>query len=220
MNDNLKGQSFSSLPRPQKTAVIILSIAALGIFGVWFWQFNMRLNKPFLPSAQEIAVGEKAAADKLAKENAEKIKDTDLDGLSDYDEVNLYKTSPYLEDTDGDGFSDLDEIKLGKDPLCAEGTDCTIANGSVVVQSTSTTNVVTDTNPADNIDQTLLTKALNGEGTPDTMRQILLQAGGDPEQIKLLTDNDLMSLYQDVLKSQNLNTATSTTIATSSIINK
>lgn len=43
--------------------------------------------------------------------------DTDGDGLSDQDEINLYNTSPALADTDGDGYSDSREInELGFDP--------------------------------------------------------------------------------------------------------
>ncbi|MBT3689795.1 hypothetical protein HOG11_00370, partial [bacterium] len=46
------------------------------------------------------------------------VQDTDFDGLSDYDELYLYNTSPYLEDTDSDGFNDSEEITNGYDPNC------------------------------------------------------------------------------------------------------
>lgn len=59
--------------------------------------------------------------------------DTDEDGLSDADEIQLYGTDPLLKDTDSDGVSDAKEIELGTDPLVyedafsltvrAEGTD-------------------------------------------------------------------------------------------------
>jgi hypothetical protein len=42
--------------------------------------------------------------------------DTDNDGLSDVDEVNIYLTDPNNADTDGDGQNDGDEIALGFDP--------------------------------------------------------------------------------------------------------
>ena len=45
------------------------------------------------------------------------LADTDLDGLSDGDEVNLYLTDPTKPDTDGDGVNDGDEIAAGTDPL-------------------------------------------------------------------------------------------------------
>jgi len=44
--------------------------------------------------------------------------DTDGDGLSDYDEINVYGTDPLNYDTDGDGLSDGDEVNIyGTDPL-------------------------------------------------------------------------------------------------------
>lgn len=42
--------------------------------------------------------------------------DTDGDGLSDGDEVNIHGTNPLNPDTDGDGYSDDLEISLGSDP--------------------------------------------------------------------------------------------------------
>jgi hypothetical protein len=43
--------------------------------------------------------------------------DTDNDGISDYDELNLYNTNPELPDTDNDGILDGVEIMRGFDPL-------------------------------------------------------------------------------------------------------
>jgi hypothetical protein len=42
--------------------------------------------------------------------------DTDADGLSDSDEVNVYKTNPLKTDTDGDGYIDGEEVKNGYNP--------------------------------------------------------------------------------------------------------
>jgi outer membrane protein OmpA-like peptidoglycan-associated protein len=55
--------------------------------------------------------------DKLGRCDEEKMKtdpgnpDTDGDGLSDGEEVFIYKTDPLKLDTDGDGLSDTDEVK-------------------------------------------------------------------------------------------------------------
>lgn len=44
--------------------------------------------------------------------------DTDSDGLNDYDEINVHDTDPLNADTDGDGVSDGDEVNVyGTDPL-------------------------------------------------------------------------------------------------------
>ncbi len=45
------------------------------------------------------------------------MNDSDKDGISDYDEVYLYKTNPFAADTDGDGYIDGAEITLGYNPL-------------------------------------------------------------------------------------------------------
>jgi len=44
------------------------------------------------------------------------ILDTDNDGLSDTDEINLYRTDPNNPDTDKDGYSDGEEIKKDYSP--------------------------------------------------------------------------------------------------------
>lgn len=43
--------------------------------------------------------------------------DTDGDGLTDYDEIFVYGTDPLNPDTDGDGFTDGQEVEMGTDPL-------------------------------------------------------------------------------------------------------
>ncbi len=42
--------------------------------------------------------------------------DSDFDGLSDYEEVKVYKTDPLKADTDGDTYKDGDEVKSGYNP--------------------------------------------------------------------------------------------------------
>ncbi len=44
------------------------------------------------------------------------FEDSDSDGISDYDEINIYKTDPFSADTDGDGFTDGIEIQGGYNP--------------------------------------------------------------------------------------------------------
>ncbi len=48
---------------------------------------------------------------------SEVFKDSDSDGITDYDERVLYKTDPYSADTDKDGFNDGIEIAGGYNPL-------------------------------------------------------------------------------------------------------
>ncbi len=48
--------------------------------------------------------------------------DTDGDGLTDGQEVNIYHSNPHLADTDGDDFSDGFEVATGFDPTSAAST--------------------------------------------------------------------------------------------------
>lgn len=52
----------------------------------------------------------------VPSQDEQKQIDTDGDGLSDYQEINIYHTDPKNSDTDGDGYSDGDEVKFGFDP--------------------------------------------------------------------------------------------------------
>ena len=47
------------------------------------------------------------------------VKDSDQDGITDYDEITLYKTDPFVADTDNDGFIDGAEVESGYDPTDA-----------------------------------------------------------------------------------------------------
>jgi len=47
--------------------------------------------------------------------------DSDKDGLSDYEEMNVYYTDYQNKDTDGDGFEDKAELDAGYSPRHAEG---------------------------------------------------------------------------------------------------
>ncbi len=61
-------------------------------------------------------------ADKIVRErtNDAIAKDTDKDGITDFDEVALYKSDPKLADTDNDGFTDGAEILAGYNPVDAK----------------------------------------------------------------------------------------------------
>lgn len=56
-------------------------------------------------------------AEKITEEkNKLKNIDSDNDGISDYDEIYIYKTNPNITDSDNDGLTDKEEINLGLKP--------------------------------------------------------------------------------------------------------
>ena len=63
--------------------------------------------------------------------------DTDGDGLSDGDEVNVYQTNPLLADTDGDGIPDGVEIRTATNPNDRNSYDLKAATASSVLKPLS-----------------------------------------------------------------------------------
>jgi hypothetical protein len=131
-----------SLPRGRRLFIIIIVVLAIVIIipAGWFWgrKYLVKQNKS-LNQAQNTEVSNTNPAatnfsvilanvvkdsdsDGLSDEEEKKLgtdsnnKDTDLDGLSDFDEVKKYMTDPAKKDTDADGFSDGDEVQRGFNP--------------------------------------------------------------------------------------------------------
>ncbi len=131
-----------------------------------------------------------------AQITAQKKLDTDADGINDYDELNVYGTSPYLSDSDGDGIEDGTEINAGTDPLCAEGKVCS-----------NTANKVTLTTPdvgaapvaPTNVDPVAALKANLLAATTDEIKAMLLQSGATQAQIDAMTADQLKQAYIGVV---------------------
>lgn len=93
-----------------------LVILGLGYLVLFLWNKNLVGNPAQSSPQTNIVAGE-----------AETSKDTDNDGLLDWEEA-LWRTNPEITDTDGDDTNDGDETKNGRDPklagICNEKT-CT-----------------------------------------------------------------------------------------------
>ncbi len=199
--------------------VIICGVGAtiLGVFYVW-----NHMASPFIITytGPKLLVGDEASANAIAKEKAT---DTDLDGLSDYDEKNVYGTSPYLSDTDSDGIDDRTEVTTGTDPLCKQGSVCTagVADSGAFIPTTGAGTFLSDIpNPGSapvppsgvGGDSTLSTSAVSGTLTAadierlkslpiDQVRTILISSGADQATVTALSDADVQKAYLDLLAS-------------------
>jgi hypothetical protein len=112
----------------QKTGLALLFIFAFIMMIFIYFNWRKNIYSPFGLDDSRIIIQED---DKQVLDNA----DTDNDGLSDYEELNVYGTSPYLPDTDSDGLLDKDELDNGTDPLCVEGEVCGVGD-SIPIGST------------------------------------------------------------------------------------
>ncbi len=77
-------------------------------------------------------------------------KDTDDDGLADYEEVYTYGTDPLKKDTDGDGLFDGDELKIGLDPLNPETFGIPDSEYKIEQIIEATSEALSDINTKDN----------------------------------------------------------------------
>lgn len=118
--------------------------------------------------------------------------DTDGDGITDYDEVNIFSTSMYLKDSDGDGLSDDKEIKNGTNPNCAEGTNCS-GVGSAAVGNPDSYIINIDSLDINKIREELKKIA------PESVKSM----------VDTMTDEQVRTVFTELYKTQNTNTTSS-----------
>ena len=220
------------LSKGQKIAVAVLAFFSFFIIVMWVMQFKKGISNPLDSSSNTdnsaISTNQTATPTEEETMAIQKTKDTDGDGLNDYDELYVYKTSPYLEDSDSDGFNDKVEIDSGKDPNCPTGANCS----GVGIDATSSTPVVNNnaqntTNssqglgssvPTSNTPSTInqaplsvptsdsnspeVQKVLSGQTDVQSLRAMLIKAGMDQNVLNKISDADLMKSYQDTLNKQ------------------
>ena len=210
------------LDKNQKIAAASLAVFAFLIIIMWFAQLKNNIYGPFNGPINQAQI----ASEEENSDEALKNKDTDGDGLSDYDELNTYKTSPYLEDTDGDGIKDGEEIKGGTDPNCPQGKTCTggLLDDSTASQDTGASGATVSSeaglNNLTNQNETLnsllnqfgASQPQSTSGTENlssdqlnalknidaaSLRQLLLQAGMPQATLDKISDTELMKSYSE-----------------------
>lgn len=186
--------------KEQKIGLVLLSVFVLLAVTLGLIQVRNTLYKPFaLNTSVPPLIGKEVNTSEVLR-----YRDTDNDGLSDYDELFVYSTSPYLADTDSDGISDYDEVRQGKNPNCPEGEVC----GSVV-DTASTLPDKPDQSDLFVADDSIIPTSLDDLGElydPATMRQILIDSGLDKSVVDQISDEELNQMVTDILVSEDLTT--------------
>ena len=108
---------------PSKKFIVIIMVA-LAMVGISFFTSQQ-------PPKEEVPVPVK----KVSEDEPSK-KDTDEDGLFDWEE-NLWGTDPNNPDTDGDGTSDGEEVAQNRHPLFAGPGDTIYDNSGLIVPGTT-----------------------------------------------------------------------------------
>jgi hypothetical protein len=172
----------------QKLGIALLLIFALISVALGALQIRNRLYAPFaLTSAVPGSL-----KDEVNSPEALRFRDTDFDGLNDFDELYVYQTSPYLKDTDSDGVGDKQEIEKGSNPICPAGQQCdnpiVSGEGNVSVSATST---LVEPRPLDALETGDIRSVLSD---PAQVRSLLISAGLDEALIKSMSDKELLAM--------------------------
>jgi hypothetical protein len=236
--DSNKPGLFSNLNKGQKIAASSLAVFACLILVFWALQFQKTLISPFNVSNDQATNNSVDSQNTDNQDLALKSKDTDGDGLSDWDEINQYKTSPYLSDSDSDGFDDKTEIDNGKDPNCPIGRDCNVSGvveGDISLTTTGTTTAdalpdylrdainaqtsqnqtgQTAQNKSTNLsDSELLNQIMDGTIDPASLRQLLIDRGVKKEVLDKISDEQLISNMKETVKNNAASAANTTNSA-------
>ncbi|MEK7625018.1 MAG: hypothetical protein AAB467_01560 [Patescibacteria group bacterium] len=191
------GDERRSLTAEQKIGFVLLLIfAALGLT-LGFLQIRNTMLAPFALNSNIPA----SIKDKINDVDSLRYRDTDSDGLSDYDEVYTYGTSVYLFDTFGYGKSDKQVVQEGL-PLCLNGgRDCADAGTSLA--PTTTIALPADlANPPTDFNKILT--------DPSELRPLLIQAGMKKEILDKLSDQELLLMVAELMASSSISNATTT----------
>ena len=212
-------KQFARLSRQQKTGFVLLLIFGILAVGLGFLQMRNTIYGPFALGLDTKAVKSSTFVDETTRLQQT---DTDHDGLSDYEELEFYQTSPYLPDTDSDGSLDKVEIDSGEDPLCAKGEICRPLEAPTSTQRELVGSIVQEENNPlqflEGFGQILDPGSAVGSGQaggpqfdlnavvndPVALRKLIASTGKvSPEQLAQLDDQTLLGVAQEVFKDQN-----------------
>lgn len=150
-----------------------------------------------------------SSSDREAQElEASKSKDTDGDGLVDYDELYVYKTSPYIADSDSDGYTDQEEIFSGNNPNCPTGKTCGVSgDGGETAGSAVSTDELLEAIGVEEVDvytevDLNSPEALESffeQATLEQIRAALLDAGVSQEELDAIDDETLQLFFEDLI---------------------
>ncbi|HLD21244.1 MAG TPA: hypothetical protein VJB64_04065 [Patescibacteria group bacterium] len=201
----------SALSAEQKVAFALLMF--LGIGGVAFGaqSFGASMMRPIQTQIAAFYTGEEflTTDEREAREIEEsKTKDTDGDGLVDYDELYVYKTSPYISDSDSDGFDDKQEVYSGNNPNCPTGKDCGLTAGSAeaVAENSVADAFIEGLGENDLLEAGKVTfeseedvATFFQQATMDQIRAALIESGMSQEELDLIDDQTLQDFFNGVL---------------------
>lgn len=128
MSNGSSQKERADLPKSRKASLTVLLVCSIAVLLFGTGMILHKISGPFDFLSEIFERNKDRVSGEVEKRQREIIslqsKDTDGDGLSDFEEIYVYGTSAYLEDTDSDGLSDKQEVEKKEDPNCPAGQAC------------------------------------------------------------------------------------------------
>ena len=200
-----------------------LSLIGVAALSLGFVQFKKNLSNPF---SSFVPIGEEIAKASQILDNSQDVqalrnKDSDQDGLSDYEEIYIYHTNPYNKDSDGDSFTDQQEINSSNDPNCPVGKVCEKKINTPETPTIGSSEGASGGNTANISTNPLLQSNFDIASVPaDTLRQYLRQSGVSEEALSSLDDATLKQLYAQAMSGEATDTKALENISSSESLDK
>lgn len=205
-------ESWRSLRREQRVSVIFLLMCASLAVGISVYRVRANVLEPFLIDASSIEATKQIVGPTPAEQEAEQKRiDTDGDGVSDWDETNVYHTNSNVRDTCGDGMTDNVRIATGKNLNCS-GSTSVIGGRAVSPEGSPTgTKATQDLQgiysgvfgaPSASVPASSESEAPTALPRDPAAIRGFLMGKVDQVQLQALTDAQLLKLYDDAIAAQ------------------
>lgn len=188
----------TGLSKEQKIGFILLLAFAFLAIGLGVLQIRNTMYGRFaLNDKTPITI-----KDQVNTVDALRFRDTDKDGLNDFEELYVYSTSPYLADFDSDGILDGDEVKKSTNPLCAEGKDCSVnPEEAFIIANSSTIGIDSVGVNSSTVAAEVISDFQATISDPAKVRKLLLESGVSADVINNISDSELMGMINEMMNS-------------------
>jgi len=190
--------AWKSLTREQKLSVGVLAVCGVIALMLGVVQLRRAIISPFTAPIEDLIVrDELMGPDEAEVAREQQRTDTDGDGISDWHELNVFKTSPYIRDTDSDGEPDNIEIAKGTDPTCPEGQAC-VSTLSADTLATTTRQISL---PGSGGETPFPFGGVGGgspvipDRDPESIRAFLRARGTSEAELSRFSDQDILDAY-------------------------
>ncbi len=179
----------------QKIGVGMLLVFAIICISLGMLQIRNRLYAPF--ALNNSVPG--TLKNEINSPEVLRYRDTDNDGLNDFDELYQHQTSPYLADTDSDGIDDKQEIIKGSNPLCGSGKNCAgpIESGDDIAAGSATSALGAE--PTIDLSENVGVEDILSD--PAQLRKLMIGAGMKADLVEKMTDKQILALVAQTLAS-------------------